>query len=243
MKTIYVPEGRAHEFSELALNLYTTCNISCSYCFNKKMPWYKEKPCQPRTDVLKALELKAKQMAGDKRDILMCFTCDPYPVLHSSKLITREALLILEAYGLSAQILTKAGKRSTVDADILKRNNWKYGCSMTCSSEETRLEYEPFSAPYLERKEALTTMKTIGIYTWVSLEPVLDPKQTLWIIENLLLRADTTPDFWKLGRWNYDQEANKIDWVDYYNKATAVLDSNNQKYMVKSDLLKSVYGK
>lgn len=237
MRTIYEPEGRAKEFSELALNLYTSCNLGCSYCFNKKMPWYKNNLCLPRTDLLENLEKDAKKMAGDPREILLCFTCDPYPVLPQSKTITRDALLILERNGLKAQILTKAGTRSTQDHDILKRNGWKYGCSLTCVSEETRLEYEPFTAPYKERVEALGVAKARGIYTWVSLEPVLDPGQTLWIIRNLLLRTDTRPDFWKLGKLNYEQS--DTDWRYYLESARKLLGENGQQYMVKEDLLKA----
>jgi DNA repair photolyase len=237
MRTIYEPESRAREFSELALNLYTTCNMGCSYCFNKKMPWYKDIQCRPRTGVLDDLEKRAKQIAGDQREILLCFTCDPYPVLPQSKIITREALLILEHYGLRAQILTKAGMRSTQDSDILKRNWWKYGCSLTCSSEETRLEYEPFTAPFKERLEAMVSMKTQGIYTWVSLEPVLDPVESLWIIKHLLLTARTRPDYWKLGKLNYEQTG--TDWKRYLEQARKLLDDNNQQYMVKADLLEA----
>lgn len=237
MRTIYEPEGRAKEFSELALNLYTSCNLRCAYCFNKKMPWYKDIPCLPRTDLLENLEKEAKKRAGDPREILLCFSCDPYPALPQSKTITRDALLILERNGLKAQILTKAGMRSTQDHDILKRNGWKYGCSLTCVSEETRLEHEPFTAPYNERVEAIGAAKAMGIYTWVSLEPVLDPRQTLWIIRNLLLRTDTRPDFWKLGKLNYEQS--DTDWRYYLESARKLLGENGQQYMVKEDLLKA----
>ncbi len=237
MRTIYEPEGRAREFSELVLNLYTICNLGCEYCFNKKMPWYKDTSCRPRTDLLENLEKEARKRAGDPREILLCFTCDPYPVLPQSKIITRDAMLILESNRLKAQILTKSGMRSTQDSDILKRNGWKYGCSLTCSSEETRLEYEPFTAPFTERLEAMVSMKARGIYTWVSLEPVLDPGQSLWIIKHLLLRADTRPDYWKLGKLNYEQTA--TDWRGYLDKARKLLDDNDQQYMVKEDLLEA----
>ncbi len=237
MRTIYETEGRAKEFSDLALNLYTTCNLGCSYGFNKKLPWYENVRCRPRTDLLENLEKEARKRAGDPREILLCFTCDPYPVLPRSDTITRESLMILQDHRLNAQILTKAGMRSTKDSDILRINGWKYGCSLTCVSEETRLTYEPFTAPFTERLEAMVSMKSQGIYTWVSLEPVLDPAQSLWIIRHLLMTSRTRPDYWKLGKLNYEQT--ETDWKYYLTQARKLLDDNGQQYMVKADLLEA----
>lgn len=239
MQTIYETTGRAAEFSPLALNLYTSCNMGCVYCFNKKMPWYKPQPCRARLGILEALEAKAAKMKGDSQDILLCITTDPYPVIPKKWNVTREALLILQTYNLKVQILTKAGVRSQEDFEILKHNDWKYGVSLTCASEETRLEFEPYTAPYKERVESMVLAKQMGIQTWVSLEPVLNPHETLWIIEDLLIHNSTRPDFWKLGKWNYDKRAAGIDWKKYLGEAWRLLDEVKQKYMVKRDLLKA----
>lgn len=32
-KPIYEPRGRAREYGELAVNIYTGCNHGCSYCY------------------------------------------------------------------------------------------------------------------------------------------------------------------------------------------------------------------
>lgn len=235
MRTIYQPEGRAKEFSDLALNLYNSCNLGCTYCFNRKTPWYKPvETVMPRTDILENLETSAERFRGDPREILLCFLSDPYPAIPQGRSVTREALLILERHGLKAQVLTKAGKRSMADFDVLRRNNWKYGASLTCVSEETRLEFEPHTATYEDRVQALVVAKMMGIQTWVSLEPVLDPEQTLWIIRSLLQRTDTRPDFWKLGKLNYEQST--VDWKAYLREAERLLKAENQQYMVKADL-------
>ena len=34
LKLIYVPKGRAREYSEYALDIYEGCNLACKYCFN-----------------------------------------------------------------------------------------------------------------------------------------------------------------------------------------------------------------
>jgi hypothetical protein len=82
----------------------------------------------------------------------------------------------------------------------------------------------------------------MGIPTWISLEPVLNPEETLWIIQTLLICERSRPYFWKLGKLNYDKNANKIDWKKYLTEARKMLDGAGQKYMVKRDLLEASNG-
>ncbi|MDD5394908.1 MAG: radical SAM protein [Thiothrix sp.] len=237
MRTIYEPSGRAAEFSGLALNLYTACNLSCKYCFNSKTPWYKPQPCRARLGLLPALEKAASKGPKDKREVLLCFTSDPYPLIPASESITRPALEILGKCGWGVQILSKAGMRATADFDLLKKYGWKYGSSLTCVSEQIRLNWEPNTASFASRVDSLVMANAMNIYTWVSLEPVLDPKETLWIIEHLLFHEYTRPQFWKLGKLNY--EKSDIDWKDYLQKARKILDDNGQNYFIKNDLVEA----
>jgi len=96
---IYVPRGRALEYSPLATNIYTGCVHRCKYCFAAGSPWKKKETfhlnVQPRKDYLAQLEKDCRKMAGDPRDILLNFTCDPYQPETVEKGVTREALLIL----------------------------------------------------------------------------------------------------------------------------------------------------
>ncbi len=235
MQTIYEPKGRALEYSPLALNLYTGCTHNCLYCFNKKMPWYDgikfSKP-EPRKGLLAALKKEAAKMVGDKRDILLCFTCDPYPPIKED--ITREVLEIMECYDLKPQILTKAGARATRDFGLLQTNNWKFGTTLTLNNKADLALWEPGAAGYEDRVAAIRYAKSMGIYTWVSLEPVIKPEQTLQIIEDLVDMVD----FWKIGKLNYMPELERgIDWHGFLKKATSIL--KGCKYMVKKDLLEA----
>lgn len=73
----------------------------------------------------------------------------------------------------------------------------------------------------------------MGIETWASLEPVLDPAQTLMIIE----RCKDFVDTFKVGKWNHDVEAKKIDWKQFVHKAIDLLEKYDLNYYIKKDLM------
>jgi hypothetical protein len=97
--------------------------------------------------------------------------------------------------------------------------------------------WEPNTEAYCYRKEALVLANSMNIYTWISLEPVLKPDETLWIIRDLLLYSHTRPKLWKLGKLNY--EKSNINWKEYLNEATKLLNAAGQEYIVKKDLLEA----
>ena len=57
-----------------------------------------------------------------------------------------------------------------------------YGTTIHTLNEKTTREYEPYAATINERIHALRTAKELGIKTWVSVEPVIDPTEALNII-------------------------------------------------------------
>ncbi len=144
MSIIYEPRGKANEYSELAVNLFTGCSHVCRYCY---CPAVLRKTIdawtinlQPRKNILRELERDAKRMQGDPREILLSFMSDPYHSDEAARL-TREALLVLEQHDLRIQVLTKGGHRSTQDFDILARNRWKYGATIIFQSESLRQQW------------------------------------------------------------------------------------------------------
>lgn len=235
MRTIYEPTGRAAEYSPLALNLYNGCGHHCTYCYARKLAKTYGTPESlfnipgPRKGLLSELEKKAAKMKGDPREVNLCFMCDPYspPASHD---ITREVLLILEKYKLNASILTKAGTKACRDFDILARNGWKFGCSITCVGE-LRKKLEPHAATLSNRLDALYEAKKNGIYTYVSLEPVVDADMAIEI-----LRLWGHIDFWKIGKINYVPEIeNRIDWKRFVADARKIL--GDRPHMFKKDTL------
>ncbi len=232
-KIIYEPKGAAREYAHLAVNLYTGCRFACKYCYGpdiarQKLSDWSANP-QPRKDILKKVEADAKKIAGDKRTILLCFTCDPYQSPEAAAL-TRKTLLILEKYDLTATVLTKAGQVAAQDFDILKRNNWEFGSTICCTSDTLRRQWEPKAATLLSRYEALIRANQMGIKTWVSMEPVYDAVQALRLIKSMHHYVD----FWKVGKMNYKKV--DIDWAKFHADVVALLDRLGAKYYIKKDL-------
>ncbi len=125
MSIVYEPRGKAREYSDLAVNLYTGCSHACRYCYcpaimRKTVDAWAIDP-QPRKAILRELERDAKKLRGDPREILLSFMSDPYDSDDATRL-TREALHLLEEYDLRVQVLTKGALRSTHDFDLLSRN-------------------------------------------------------------------------------------------------------------------------
>ena len=236
MPIIYEPRGKAKEYSDLAVNLYTGCSHGCRYCYcpailRKKIDEWSANPT-PRKDILRLLEKDAQKMKGEPREILLSFMSDPYHSDHAAAL-TREALLILEKYELRVQILTKGGLRSMQDFDILARNHWKYGATIIFSDDEMRKEWEPHAAPIQERMEAVRTAHRQGIDTWVSIEPVVAPAQALEVMRQL----KGSVDLWKVGKLNHCKELEAaIDWAGFLIDTEMLLEGEN--VLIKKDLEK-----
>lgn len=233
---IYEPRGAALEYSPLAINLWTTCAHSCGYCFGpgtlRKTPeeFFIEAPA--RKDVLQKLEKDCIAMRGDPRPILLCFITDPYQPHDIGPAITRQALEILEKYQMTAQILTKGGTRAARDFDILRRNNWWFGTTLHLKEPADRRLWEPGAATLLSRVKAIYLAREMGIRTWVSVEPVIDPEQALWIIQTL----KGVVDFWKIGKLNHDKEREKkIDWSKFLRDVRLLL--KDRPHYIKTELL------
>ncbi len=234
MSIIYEPRGKAREYSDLAVNLYTGCSHACRYCYcpailRKTIDAWAFDP-QPRKGILRDLEREAKKLRGDPREILLSFMSDPYHSDEAARL-TREALEVLERYDLRVQVLTKGGRRSTRDFDILLRNRWKYGATIIFESETCREHWEPGAPPIADRIEAIRHAHAMGIFTWVSVEPVIDPAEAIKVVE--ILRGEV--DFWKIGKLNHDREREAtIDWHRFLLDVEAALDGHH--YLIKKDL-------
>lgn len=235
MRTIYEPSGRAKEYSELALNLYDCCNMGCAYCYVNNIPGFKGRNhcgAQPRPRIsLGALDKKALAMerAGDKREILLCFICDPYPNNPTID-ITTEALKILESHRLKVQILTKSIKVER-DFNMIHYNGWQLGFTLTHWLENSCKIWESRAPLYDERQRCLKAAHEYGIKTFVSLEPVIDIHQALDIIQQNLDNVD----FWKIGKLNHMPEIEKkIDYQSFLQKTLKLLRGRN--YYIKNDL-------
>lgn len=233
MRVIYETKGRAREYCELAMNLYTGCAHACTYCYAPKAT-YKAKEDfinpRPRLGVIDALRQEAPRYAG--REVLMSFSTDPYQPINEEYFYSRQALFIMAHHGIRPVILTKGGLRSIEDFDILAKCNGKYGATLTYLDPDASLIDEPGAASPQERIEALCRAKRQGIETWVSLEPVMDPDEVLEIIR----WTHEFVDEYRVGKLNYDARARGIDWSKFAKCVVETLEHYGKRYYIKKDL-------
>ncbi|MDI6720658.1 radical SAM protein [Methanoculleus sp.] len=241
MKTtiIYEPRGRAKEYSELAANLYRGCGHRCLYCYAPRairVDWDEfSQPCV-RKNIIERLERDARILAqyNEKRPILLSFTTDPYQPLDVEVQLTRKAIQILHRYNLKVFILTKGGSRAERDFDLLAERPElsAFGVSLVFSDEGMRREMEPFAANTEERIVSLQKAHGMGIYTYVSLEPVWDPDQSLELIE----RTHDVVDYFKVGKLNHNERQDRIDWSKFLKDVIKRLNYYEKPFYIKKDL-------
>ena len=233
---VYQPKGRAGEYGEWALNLYRGCNHGCKYCYVPMIRKIKACDFHSCTDErkfnFKKLEQEIRGHSG--KPLFFCFTSDPYH--RGDTNLTRWAIGKCHENGVPVIILTKGGIRSDRDFDLLSRNPQlsKYGASLTFSDFESSREWEPLAAPPLDRIASLKKAHKLGIPTWASLEPVIDPKQSLELIR---LTSDIVDEY-KVGKINYNPVSSTIDWYKFASDAVSLLEGLNKKYYIKEDLRK-----
>lgn len=239
LKVIYEPAGRAREYMPWAANLYDSCSHRCLYCYapaalHKKPETWGLMPL-PRVDIITKLtkdcaELKSK---GEFHKVLLSFTSDIYQPINDQFQLARQAIEVLHFYGQSVAILTKGGYRALADLPLLGSGD-EFAVTLTCTDDKLSRQWEPGAALPAERMDTLSGAHARGIYTWVSLEPVLYPEQSLEIIE-------LTHEFvnhYKVGKLNWHSRAKSIDWGCYAQTVTALLDKLGARYYIKADLAK-----
>lgn len=220
MKPIYAPKGKAKEYGDYAINIYTGCPHRCYYCFAPNV-LHRDRELfhsniSPRENIV---EETAKQIMRENitgKLIHLCFTCDPYPTGYDST-PTREIIRILKDSGNKVQILTKGdGSR---DFDLLDENDW-YGITL----DGTTIDM------FSNRLDSLVEAHCKGIRTWVSFEPVTDERQFFIDLHLVSRIADKV----KIGKLNY--YPSDIDWGKFGRKAEALCKALNIDYYIKDSL-------
>lgn len=127
MKPIYEPKGKAKEYGDYAINIYTGCPHQCYYCFAPNVLHRQKEQfhscVEPRKDIVEEVRKQIEREGITGKLIHLCFTCDPYPKGCDST-ATREIIEILKESGNHVQILTKNGEDALRDFDLLDENDW-----------------------------------------------------------------------------------------------------------------------
>lgn len=222
MKPLYVPKGKAREYGDYAVNIYTGCPHRCYYCFAPAV-LHRDRETfhthvEPRPGIVDALKKQLEREGVTGKTIHLCFTCDPYPTGYDTT-VTREVIKAIKASGNHVQILTKGdGSR---DFDLLDENDW-YGITYDGARHGV---YEPS-----DRVADLYSAKQIGVKTWVSLEPVIDADEVLEFIENCYDITDKV----KIGKLNY--YPSNINWKRFGQEAERICKELGLDYYIKESL-------
>jgi len=236
MGIIYEPKGKALEYSSLSCNLFNGCSHGCIYCYAPTILHRTRKQfiqSMPKKDVLKRIKKEAPKYRLDPRNILLCFTCDPYQPIELDMEMTRRTLLIFDEFQCTTTILTKGGKLATRDFDILKKNALnEFAITLTTDNDEESIEWEPGAALPNERIHALKQAHEMGIKTWISFEPVINPKAVYRLIEET---ANIT-DMYKIGKLNYHPLEKEINWRQFRETVEDLLQKMGKPYYIKKDL-------
>lgn len=235
---IYETNGRAKEFNELAINLFSGCEHNCIYCYGAAVTHQEKHDFEHRVSPrisLAHVEQSARAWAdkGETRRVLLCFVTDPYTPIERETQFTRRTIEILHSHGLNVHILTKGGMRATRDFDILTHKD-AYATTLTCLHEKDSLYWEPHAAMPAERIRSLKMAHDKGIETWVSLEPVIYPKDAEYLVE-------LTHEFvqhYKVGTFNYHPHGKTINWHDFGFHMKQFMDGLGVKYYFKKDLVR-----
>lgn len=226
MKPIYEPKGKAKEYGDYAVNIYTGCPHRCFYCFapsvlrREREAFYSV--VAPRDGVVEAVKRQLQREKFTGKTIHLCFTCDPYPTGYDTT-ATREIIKAIKESGNHVQILTKGdGSR---DFDLLDNNDW-YGITYDGSPHGV---YEPS-----DRWADVYSAKMLGIKTWVSFEPVVNADAVLEAIEDCHDIVDKV----KIGKLNY--WPSDINWKQFGERAEALCKSLGIEYYIKDSLRKEM---
>jgi len=238
MRIVYEPRGRALEYSPLAVSLYRWCPFKCTYCFVPAMSKATEH-LEPytRKSALSLLEKDCEELqrTRDTREILMSFTTDPYQPLNDTEQFTRQAIKILIKYNRPFSVLTKGGHRSMQDFDLIasRPDLGKYATTLTCINLATEAQWEPYAASYKERIDALVEAHKRGIKTWVSMEPIIDPEQSLSLIS--ITHALGCVDLYRIGLLNHETlPFPRVALYDFVKKVKHILEDTD--HVFKKDL-------
>ena len=235
MPVIYEPRGRAREYADLALNLYNGCSHACKYCYAPGIMHKKREDyvyAKPRKDIVNLVKADMLKFAGDPRPILLCFSCDPYPCGVNTSL-TRQVLEVLGEHDCKIRILTKGTMLALRDFDLMKKYDAEFGVTLVFDNENDRQIWEPGANTTQQRLAVLRDAYALGIRTWVSMEPVFYPSQTLELIRS----TENFVDRYAVGKLNHMPDIERgIDWKEFVENVIFMLVTTNRHYYIKDDL-------
>lgn len=204
-KAIYEPSGAAYEYAHWACNLFNGCSNACSYCYNRHgitsallgadKPTLKKSLVNEKT----ALEIFQKELEQAKGlmkptdSLFFSFVSDP--MLPENRDLTIMCVEYALEQDVNVQILTKCS-----DWVFIPRYTKKLEClrdhiavGFTLTGMEAMESYCRNNTA--QRIKAMAKLKSMGIRTFASIEPVVDIDKAVSVAR----KAKQYCDFFKVG--------------------------------------------
>jgi DNA repair photolyase len=193
-----------------------------------------------RKNVLDLFAKDVKKLSGDQRRVLFCFLSDPYQELEGKEHVTRQAIQLAHKHQVKVDILTKGDKELILaDLPLMKTAGVHLGVTLSFINDASRKEWEPFASSVEDRLAVLKRAHDEGIFTWVSMEPVIKPEEALAVVR----AAHTYVDYWKVGKLNHNKAVESlVDWRHFRMDVAALfrdLGIAEDRYYIKADLRKA----
>ncbi|MBI5636817.1 MAG: radical SAM protein [Nitrospinae bacterium] len=162
---------------DYALNPYVGCQHNCVYCYAKFMKRFTghREPWGEFVDVkINAAELLAREVKKKKKgNVWISGVCDAYQPLEGKYQLTRRCLEILVEDSWPFAIQTKS-PLVLRDIELLRKAaGCEVGFTITTADEKMRSIFEPGAPPIAKRIEALATLHSAKIKTFVMIAPLL----------------------------------------------------------------------
>lgn len=237
------------EYGDYTMNHVLGCSHGCKYpCYAfmmkkrfGKVASYEDWTCPKLvSNTLEILDREIPRMKNRIKSVQLCFSTDPFMYGYDEiKEMSLASIRKLNEAGIKCSVLTK-GILPAELAEMSSEN--EYAITLISLDEDYRQRYEPGSAPYMDRIQALRQLHDAGCKTWVSVEPYPTPN----IVEQYLqdvLEAIAFTDKIIFGRTNYSKEisAYKAHRDFYHALALNVIDFCNQRnidYFIKSGTMR-----
>ncbi len=242
-KAIYQPKGKAGEYAKYACNFYVGCSNDCDYCYCKRgvlahsmgKPQATLKKCfKDEDDALRIFEreLYANLDELRKHGLFLTFTSDP--MIEECHDLTIKAVDMAVHKFIRCKILTKRA-----DFDIPARwfaHGYDYKPYIAFGFTLTGCdELEPKASTNDERINTMCYLHDRRFKTFASIEPVIDIKKSMEMIEQTLGYCDLYMIGLISGKRNYTPQ-DVMEFIADTNKLLI-------KAQLASNKLKKVYWK
>lgn len=222
-KSMLYPTGV--EYGDYSMNHVAGCAHGCKYpCYaflmKKRFGQVKDYDDwrNPKivSNTLELLDKEIPRLKPKIESVHLCFSTDPFMFGYTEvAVMSVNAIRKLNDAGIKCTVLTKGILPK--DLAYLSRDN-EHGISLVSLNENFRDRYEPYTASYQNRIDALKDLHNAGCKTWVSMEPYPTPnivEQDLQKILNSVAFVDRII----FGRWNYSSEVSGYpSHKDFYNR-------------------------